>query len=262
MKERGFNLSDKTFYVLVAIVIFAAIAVGVYAATTGLVAPINPGHNSTQVFIPVGNGKYITLQNAIDSGYLAGINSSAVNTTLLPPSSPYHLASQILITVNSFVMTLQDAINNKVFISGATKSYNTTLPAGGEYFYNINVNTTGGVMTLQNAIINNKIASTACFNQPLGTSCGTNLACDGSGHCLGWSGTGCGQCPFGAAVYTPYCDPRARLICPTGYNYCTNTYNPSSVSAECSYLGSCGIDCGRGIICPQCTINTTWTMVP
>jgi len=257
---------ELLFVFLVSVIIFSSI--GIHAATTGLVPPINPGHNSTQVFISVGNG-YITLQDAVDNGYFVNRNSSVITRTLLPVSSPYHLASQILINVTSggniYTMTLQQAADNRVFVSGATRSYQTTLSAGGEYYYNINVNTLSGIVDLRNAINNNLISSILppfCQGKPVGTSCGANLACDGGGNCLGWAGLGCAQCPFGSQLYTPSC-PGRPLVCPQSYNYCVNPYNPGSVSAECSYLGDCPGSCpGRQVFCPPCTFNVNWVMVP
>jgi hypothetical protein len=56
---------NKLIYIFIALMLLAAVGAGVYAATTGNVASIDPGHNSAQIFIPLGSS-YATLQNAID----------------------------------------------------------------------------------------------------------------------------------------------------------------------------------------------------
>ncbi len=280
------NLTNKIFYVLIAIIIFAAIGATVYAATTGLISPQNPGHNSSQVFISVGSGKYVTLQNAIDSGYSIGANASPIATTLLPVSTPYHLASQILVNIGGYTMTLQEAIIYGVLGGGATASYTTILPPGGEYASNINVNTISGVTDFQSAVANSLLspcplgqhlnsqnncvatcvsnygtgntpcypsgASSTCTNAGtvqcdgscsgfsylrFGTqsSCSTDTACDGIGHCQGYSGTGCSGCPFGHVNGPPANDGTYNIYCIDGYTT-GGTWSTTYLYAATSYL--------------------------
>jgi hypothetical protein len=144
------NLTHKVFYILFAILILAVIGISIHAAAS-ISAP-NPGHNSTQIFIPVGNNKYITLQNAINYGYLLGQNVSVVVTTLLPTNSPYELANQVLLTYKGRNITLQSAIDNNVFSTDTLPSAITSVPVGGEFAAAINIGTKNGVLTLQNAI--------------------------------------------------------------------------------------------------------------
>jgi hypothetical protein len=145
------NLTYRIFYIIIAVIIVGAIIVSVHAAATSITSP-NPGHNSTQVFIPVGSGKFATLQDAIGYGYLLGQNASAVTTTLLPTATPYELASQILLTYKGRNITLQQAIDNKVFSTDTLPAATNLIPVGGEYATAINIATKSGVMTLQNAI--------------------------------------------------------------------------------------------------------------
>ena len=133
---------------------------GVFALTNGPVTAINPGHNSTQIFIQV-NNQYITLQNAIDYGYLTGSNSSPITATSLPLTSPYHLASKLIVTLGGYNVTLQDAVDHRLFVTpGNSQSYaKSSIPAGGEYAGRINVNTTDSIRTLKYAVENNLLSS-------------------------------------------------------------------------------------------------------
>jgi hypothetical protein len=218
MKKRvdfASNLTHKVFYIIIALVILGAIVVGVHAATTGLISPVNPGHNSSQVFISVGSNKYITLQDAIDEGYLLGQNFSSIRITLLPVNAPYELANQIIISFKGQKMTLQEAVNTNVFINNVLQvgySYSTNVLSGGDIGANVNINTTNGNMTLQNAINTGlKLLSSACLSgfvcpdgQNIGSPCypsGNDGLCMNAGTitssatCVGYSdvalGTSC-----------------------------------------------------------------------
>mgnify|MGYP001583711213 CR=1 FL=1 len=240
----------------------------IFAAVTA----INPGHNSEQVYIQL-SGKYVTLQRAIDSSSLGSISSY----DSLPITTPYHLANQVLITKDNYKMTLQEAIDNGVFRLGATQSYTTILPAGGEYAESINVSTTGGIMNLQNAINQGRLShifvcvsnfGQSCFPSGTDASC-VNLgitqcdgsclgasykskatscagddwhSCDGQGHCVGWSGTGCGSCPFGKYKYiTNYaCYNPNNFYQGTWYNDYRDFWNPwgyYNIAAICKWSG-------------------------
>lgn len=266
-------------YIIFAITILVSIAIIIHAATTGSVATIDPGHNSTQIFIPVGNS-FITLQSAIDTGYLLKINSSPVATTAPPTNSPYHFANQTLINVTvgstNYTMTLQEAITNNVFVTGASLSYTRNIPVG-EYGYNINVNTTAGIKNLYYAIKNNLLSSSGgcptgytCGGTSVGSSCyptsGGSLGCagkisssgtcssfvigytcggsytkgcDGSGYCVGYSGNGCGNCPFGthSSGSDTLCNTRsggllytahpANAAYQSGVDYCGPNWEPT-----------------------------------
>jgi len=245
MKKRGL------FYLLI---VFCILIIPLISSA---VSPINPGHNSSQVYISYSGG-YVSLQKAIDNHYLLFSSPSIISsayTTSLPTSTPYHLASQILLTSNGYTMTLQEAITYEIFAKAATASHTTALSAGGENAANINVDVSGTVRTLQYLASN---PSTLCFSNYTnscgssrtiacngscscssrqGTSCtlsatseycvypgsyqcddscssyyidfgtqpagctGSSHACDGSGNCVKYSGTGCASCPFGVKGY-------------------------------------------------------------
>jgi hypothetical protein len=161
MAKRGINFASNINYKLVytiAVLLLVAIIGLMVINAAGTITSINPGHNSTQVFIPIGND-YITLQDAIDYGYLLGVNITPVPITTINNAMPYELSSKILITISGKTMTLQEAIAHNVFVSGATASYTTTVPPGGELASKININTSGAppnnIMTLQSAITTN-----------------------------------------------------------------------------------------------------------
>jgi hypothetical protein len=301
MKKRfdlASKLTHRILYIILGIMILGAIIVGVRATTTtGLVPPVNPGHNSSQVFIPVGNGNYITLQNAIDYGYLLQQNTSTIQMSLLPVSSPYELASQVLITFKGKVMTLQQAISTNVFINNALQvgySYTSTLPIGGDYGSNTNINTTSGNMTLQNAINGGlTLLSSACLSgfwcpqgQKVGNPC---YPVQYNGLCMNWGtittsatctgysfanpGTSCstdgsltcdgkGQCE-GWSGYgcTGSTGCRFGVSSSNGY-YCCNA-NPSEnvpVLEYCAQDYSC--HCPTSGSCSTCTNYYSWTTKP
>jgi hypothetical protein len=266
MKERfsiASNLTSKIFYIFVVLVIFVAIISMVHTATS-VIPPINPGHSSTQIFIPIENGLYITLQTAISSGYLLGQNFTDLssNYTTLPPTTPYEFASQILLTFQGQSMTLQEAINSGAFANAAPKagySYTTVLPAGGDYASNVNINTSQGVITLQNAI-NTSIGllSTACIpgfvcpqGQGIGSVCypsGAQSVCvingtiSSNGTCVGSSilptGSICGGGPYGSPTYgAETCDQAGQCLGWSG-----------SGCGDSSAIGSTGGDqCPNGV---------------
>jgi len=64
-------------------------------------------------------------------------------------------SEEILVTVNGYVMTLQEAIDNNVFIDGATQSYTTEVPNPGHTADMILVTVDGYAMTFKQAVDNN-----------------------------------------------------------------------------------------------------------
>jgi hypothetical protein len=52
--------SHRIFYVIIVLFFLIGTTVTVYALITGTAPPINPGHDSTQVFIQYG-GNYVSL---------------------------------------------------------------------------------------------------------------------------------------------------------------------------------------------------------
>ena len=193
-RGKNFKLTNKLFYIFAAILILAAVGISIYAQT--IITIQNPSHTSDQIYLQYNSTCFFTLTNAIANGLLE------VTPTTLPPcdappfpkTSPYHLASQILINVGPYTMTLQEAYNHLVFAGGsapnynATQSYTTTLPAGGQLGSQIYTNITNGIV-LQNAITNGSTSSIS--SQPIGTSCfpqGISTTCLNPGT---WNGTAC-----------------------------------------------------------------------
>jgi len=245
MKEGSFS---KFFYLILAVTLFSSI--GVHAATTILVSPINPGHNSTQVFIQVGANNYITLQNARDYGYLVGTNSSVIPITPLPVSSPYELASQILLTYGSSTITLQSAINNNVFTGGPMPA-SAIISAGGDYASNVNVNTISGVMSLQNAI-----------SSSLLSPCPTGQHLDASQNCVSNCAGNMGQSCYPSGVNSA-CTNAGVVQCDgscVGYSFLYfGTQSSCPITSSCDGGGHCVGYSGDGssASCSQCPFGTT-----
>jgi len=65
----------------------------------------------------------------------------------------WHSPNEILVTVDNYTMTLQNATDNNVFIDGATQSFTTEIPNPGHNASEIWVSVNGDEMTLQNAIL-------------------------------------------------------------------------------------------------------------
>lgn len=258
--------------ILVSYFIFLIFAFGVItSATTAFIAAPNPGLNSSQVFIPVGNG-YITLQNAVDSGYLIGANISVVGTSLIPVSTPYEFANLVLINDYGKNMTLQEAINTNVFINKniqASYSYTSLIPPGGDPAMMINVSVSGIAKLFQTsindgsllaAIPNGQVCDTGstcitsgtwwdgyCIgagNVTRGTTC-SGGTCDGFGNCRSWSGSGCSAadgkgpntCPFG------YTETSGNYFCnlvdSSGLQYSGASHCGSDYNCNCPLTGSC-----------------------
>jgi len=258
MKKRGLNIhinfTNRWLYTLIVLGILTIIAVGVYAAVS--IIAIDPGHNSTQIFIHYPGG-YVSLQTAINNNYLITSSPSILIYEPLPTSTPYHLASQVLITtLEGYIMTLQEAVEDKTFIIAATRSHTTTLPAGGEYANNINIGVEETSMTFQYAITQKKICKSAGQTAYSSYSCCSGLAySSSSGTCCANSGTQCtstsqccrGSCSGGSCVCSSNGGSCSKdLDCCSGYTCSTGTrkcvgscsYTTCSPSVPCC-SGSC-----------------------
>jgi hypothetical protein len=267
---------ERLFYALIVVGILAILSAGIYAAIS---IPANdPGHNSTQVFVSYPGG-YVSLQNVIDNNYLASSSPSISSYATLPISTPYHLASKILITTrNGYSMTFQEAVSHNVFITGASQSYTTILPAGGEYATHIKIaNRSGILMSFQEGITQNGIGCVPKTCSALGFTCGTlsdgcggTLNCgtcaphytcsnNGGGTCL-WT---CTASPLviGTACYpsgtSPVCMNPGTIQCDGtcgGYSYyAAGTQSSCSADTSC-YDGNCvgwsGSGAGSCDTCP------------
>jgi len=71
---------------------------------------------------------------------------------IVDKDKPWHNPSEILVTIDGYKMTLQEAIDHDVFIYGATQSYTTEVPNPGHIVDEIWVSVNGNETTLQDAI--------------------------------------------------------------------------------------------------------------
>ncbi len=70
----------------------------------------------------------------------------------------WHDVSKVLITVDSYTMTLEEAVTNNIFVEGATSSGTTVIPNPGHDFDEIWISIDGDEKTLQDALsISNNI---------------------------------------------------------------------------------------------------------
>lgn len=158
---------------------------------------INPGHNANQIWVSVQDGE-TTLFNALNSSsfpYKLCPNpskplnystttycTSNITTNCVP--NPSHFATDIQLSSGE---TLQQAINNGE-LCGKTPG-TQCYPAGINDISCTNAGT----------IANDGITCSGWSYKPFGTACqDSDHACNGAGACVGWSGTGCGSCPWGS----------------------------------------------------------------
>jgi len=64
----------------------------------------------------------------------------------------WHSPNEVLVTVDGYTMTLQNATDNNVFIDGATQSFTTEIPSSGHNFSEIWISIDGNEKTLQDAL--------------------------------------------------------------------------------------------------------------
>ncbi len=184
-----------------------------------IVTATGGGHTPDEIIVEIIPGCFVSLGNAISNEWIKGIGTP---TCLLQPDFPdtYHLASEIIVTINAVEVTMQEAINEKYFEGTgsipADFSSSSSLVSKGHLATEIDIDTTGdGTLdkTLQVAINDEDLkavicaegAGTACPSGDAtcinagtfecdgttcsgsyissGTSCGTNLICDGVGGC-------------------------------------------------------------------------------
>jgi hypothetical protein len=248
---------DKVFYIAFAIVILVLISITVYAALPGATAS-NPGHSADQIYISYGSN-YLTLQNAVSGNYLTRTKSEAVSLLTpansdnnFPTMTPYHLASQILIQVPSssgvnYTMTLQEAVDNNVFVNGASTSYTTSLPVGGQYASNVNViGGDGTAQTFEQAIVTGNFAAPVTWNS------------------TAWKSTYPVTCPTSSWTRTVYCQKEvlgAYITVDDSYCVDAGVKPVSSTTVTCTWHVSsftCPMQNPSGQIYPSCpTAGTT-----
>lgn len=71
---------------------------------------------------------------------------------IVDKNKSWHSSDEILITVDGYTMTLQEAIDNNVFVDGATQSYTTEMLNPGHNANEIWISINGNEMTLQSAL--------------------------------------------------------------------------------------------------------------
>lgn len=269
----SFNLTNKLFYVAAGILILVMISVGVYASLT---AP-NPGHTANQIFIKIGT-YYVTLQNAVTKGYLAGTASPTASDSF-PITSAYALASQVLITIAGQTMTLQQAFDTGALTTGVSQtgySYTTSLFSY-ENASEINVSIGGQTMNLQQATDLKKLCvpktkAVACSD--LGYTCGTpSNGCGGTINC-GTCGvnTECSSSSGGTCAST--CVPSVGESCGScgGIVQCggsCSVLTPANFGASCTLSGDascvtagtiqCDGSCSGGYVAKGTDCNSAGT---
>ncbi len=275
MKDISENLTMKTFYVFFSVVIFISVILSINSAlgllapppppcsdcvpwympppttTTnvptsavsyvGLSVPKNPGHSSDQIFINY-SGNYVSLQTAIDKGFLYGVSPSSSDYQALPTTSPYELARQVIVTINGYNVTLKDVITHDMLnYPNYAQSYAINgIPAGDQYSGDINViNITGSQKTLQKSISSDMLQScdpnAGALCSPSGQTCSTQgtIQCDGS--CSGASGCCVSNIGSSCSITCQSCSCGITCSC--------SNYQLSGGTIQCD--GSCG-----GITCP------------
>ncbi len=257
--EREFNFSiiHKGFYITIGLIILIGMGAFVHAIT----AP-NPGHTANQIYINYGtlsNPCYVNLQKASTSYYLSK-DSSTLSPTCetIPKDQPYALASEVMVTVGTQKMTLQQAVQSNS-IWGTVRnlpgglSFTTSLPV---YESASNINLTlpsGSILTLQSAINNKgftctpKTKSQACGSFTCGSAsdgCGGSISC---GLCTA-ANTQCSSSSGGTCISS--CSSNMGNSCtPPGLSPdCISQYKIQCDGTSCSggtyktQGTSCGID--------------------
>jgi len=182
----------------------------------------DPGHNANQIWVSVQDGE-MTLLSALQSTHKL-CPASPIKTLYTSASipNPSHLATEINLASGK---TFQKAINDGdyccvpktcsslgISCGSASDGCGGTLSCGGcganQACTNgkcvstcvSNMGTScGGTSCVNAGTINCAGTCTGTSNMAKGTACGSgdSTSCDGSGTCAGWSGSGCGSCPFG-----------------------------------------------------------------
>lgn len=160
------NLTHKSFYIIVAFLILIMFGVLVHA-----IAAPNPGHTANQIYINYGSASnpcYVDLQTAVTNGdFSQDFSTVSPTCETLPKTQPYALASDVLVTVGSQTMTLQQAVESDS-IWGTVKSllggtsFTSSLFAY-ESGANINLTLSGGTISSIQKAIDNKVFQQAAL---------------------------------------------------------------------------------------------------
>jgi hypothetical protein len=157
---------------------------------SAVIAP-NPGHTASEIYVKYSPNCYVSLQNAVNKGYLSQVLSVVSPTSLdcktlsqLPKSQPYALASDVLITIKGQKMTLQQAVESGS-IGGTVKSLSGGVPfttSLNSYEDGSNIKLADGTKFIDS--INS--GTFACNPSCSGIICGNTNACGTT--CSGGSG--------------------------------------------------------------------------
>jgi len=87
------------------------------------------------------------------AGVLISIISLLTIVAFIDKTESWHSADEILITIGSYTMTLEEAISHEVFLYGATKSYTTEISKPGHNADEIWISVNGNEMNLEQAAV-------------------------------------------------------------------------------------------------------------
>ena len=168
----------------------------------------------------------MTLQEAIDQGFLVEGAPGPTESYTLEIPNPGHSADEIYVSVDGVEMTLQDAIDS-IGLSGSFSSSYIGSINPGHFASEILVSVSGVEMTLQDAIDSGAFS---CVPDCIGKECGDD-GCGGS----------CGTCGANAYCSAGIC------ACNAGWEDCNNDNicECDLSSNECSG-GSCVVSCISG----------------
>jgi hypothetical protein len=167
----------------------------------------NPSHLATE--INLANGK--TFQKAINDGDYCPIPVNGGWGPIVPQacSSGYRVETKFCdnpYPANGGANCVADSGWSTGTLSGQSADSRGVVPAGTYYeskiYYDCCVSNVGascgGTSCVNAGTINCAGTCTGTSNVAKGTDCGDGTtACDGAGSCTGWSGSGCGSCPYG-----------------------------------------------------------------
>ncbi len=181
-RKRGLRIKNKSIQIIIAL---AILIIGIYA----IYAQVNEDeawHPSEQVIVSIDNCN-VTLQDAIDYGYLDGTAPATNCLSQLDFPDAYHFANETIVTINIYTLTLEDAIDDGYFDgTGTISASSSSLPSTGHLAEEIKVFVDSVAMSLQEAITNEMLVATCvpgtCVS--LGYECGIwDDGCEGTLDC-------------------------------------------------------------------------------
>jgi len=202
-------------------------------------------HDAGDIWVSVKDGEKNLIDALKSTNRLCPKSSTAVPTGPADKSKAYHLATEIILSSGK---TLQQAINSNDFCS---IDYGKSCPSSAD---SICMNFFG-IVQLDGSCM-------GASYKTKGTDCNTakTNACNGAGYCQGWSGNGCGNCPFGSSSGRCLLNgnqgrskhPADYVEWPASWTYSTN---PQCEQSAC---------CWWQLICinPRCPYGYDWQIKP